>query len=263
MRRTAPCFHPRSVSVGQCSEETCSSTADQSRTVSASVCFGRRPLTRELCTLPLPCMRLRRLASFVAGFCSSCGRTTLASRPRIGGASLRATTPCRGCSLTTRSRGRRRAGRSSPRVQAPRPTAVGSAFGREALSDLPCCSAVDEEFEDVATQVLNRTCAMVNKYRRLLMVEAEVGAQTGLFLFFSTPCSDSSPFPAAFQSFFRNGDARQDLQRGGAPHPDAGQASGARGSRWDTEGVGSLQERLFNPAPFPPQTLFWTTSAVG
>lgn len=44
---------------------------------------------------------------------------------------------------------------------------------------------MDEEFEDVATQVLNRTCAMVNKYRRLLMVEAEVGAQTGLFLFFS------------------------------------------------------------------------------
>uniref|UniRef100_A0A674NDW7 BICRA like chromatin remodeling complex associated protein n=1 Tax=Takifugu rubripes TaxID=31033 RepID=A0A674NDW7_TAKRU len=34
-------------------------------------------------------------------------------------------------------------------------------------------SLVDEEFEDVAAQVLNRTCAMVNKYRRLLMVEAE------------------------------------------------------------------------------------------
>uniref|UniRef100_H3C3S8 BICRA like chromatin remodeling complex associated protein n=1 Tax=Tetraodon nigroviridis TaxID=99883 RepID=H3C3S8_TETNG len=34
-------------------------------------------------------------------------------------------------------------------------------------------SQVDEEFADVATQVLNRTCAMVNKYRRLLMVEAE------------------------------------------------------------------------------------------
>ncbi|XP_067286421.1 BRD4-interacting chromatin-remodeling complex-associated protein-like isoform X2 [Pseudorasbora parva] len=32
---------------------------------------------------------------------------------------------------------------------------------------------VDEEFEAVATQVLNRTQAMVNKYRRLLMVEAE------------------------------------------------------------------------------------------
>lgn len=41
-------------------------------------------------------------------------------------------------------------------------------------------SAVDEEFEDVATQVLSRTCAMVNKYRRLLMVEAEVGARTAL-----------------------------------------------------------------------------------
>lgn len=35
-------------------------------------------------------------------------------------------------------------------------------------------SAVDEEFEVVATQVLKRTQAMVNKYRRLLMVEAEV-----------------------------------------------------------------------------------------
>uniref|UniRef100_A0A7N6BSN2 GLTSCR protein conserved domain-containing protein n=1 Tax=Anabas testudineus TaxID=64144 RepID=A0A7N6BSN2_ANATE len=35
-------------------------------------------------------------------------------------------------------------------------------------------SQVDEEFEIVATQVLNRTQAMVNKYRRLLMVEAEV-----------------------------------------------------------------------------------------
>ncbi|KAI2658324.1 BRD4-interacting chromatin-remodeling complex-associated protein-like [Labeo rohita] len=32
---------------------------------------------------------------------------------------------------------------------------------------------VDEEFEAVAIQVLNRTQAMVNKYRRLLMVEAE------------------------------------------------------------------------------------------
>lgn len=35
---------------------------------------------------------------------------------------------------------------------------------------------VDEEFEAVATQVLKRTQAMVNKYRRLLMVEAEVRA---------------------------------------------------------------------------------------
>ncbi|KAM9837835.1 BRD4-interacting chromatin-remodeling complex-associated protein-like [Aulostomus maculatus] len=34
-------------------------------------------------------------------------------------------------------------------------------------------SQVDEEFELVATQVLKRTQAMVNKYRRLLMVEAE------------------------------------------------------------------------------------------
>lgn len=35
--------------------------------------------------------------------------------------------------------------------------------------------AVDEEFEAVATQVSMRTQSMVNKYRRLLMVEAEVG----------------------------------------------------------------------------------------
>lgn len=35
--------------------------------------------------------------------------------------------------------------------------------------------AVDEEFEAVATEVLMRTQSMVNKYRRLLMVEAEVG----------------------------------------------------------------------------------------
>lgn len=34
--------------------------------------------------------------------------------------------------------------------------------------------AVDEEFEAVATQVLKRTQSMVNKYRRLLLVEAEV-----------------------------------------------------------------------------------------
>lgn len=34
--------------------------------------------------------------------------------------------------------------------------------------------AVDEEFEAVASQVLMRTQSMVNKYRRLLMVEAEV-----------------------------------------------------------------------------------------
>ncbi|XP_059892580.1 BRD4-interacting chromatin-remodeling complex-associated protein-like isoform X2 [Gadus macrocephalus] len=34
-------------------------------------------------------------------------------------------------------------------------------------------SHVDEEFETVATQVLKRTHVMVNKYRRLLMVEAE------------------------------------------------------------------------------------------
>lgn len=34
--------------------------------------------------------------------------------------------------------------------------------------------AVDEEFEAVATQVLKKTQTMVNKYRRLLLVEAEV-----------------------------------------------------------------------------------------
>lgn len=37
---------------------------------------------------------------------------------------------------------------------------------------------MDEEFELVATQVLKRTQAMVNKYRRLLMAEGEVGTHT-------------------------------------------------------------------------------------
>lgn len=40
---------------------------------------------------------------------------------------------------------------------------------------------VDEEFEAVATQVLMRTQSMVNKYRRLLMVEAEVGLLQSTF----------------------------------------------------------------------------------
>lgn len=74
----------------------------------------------------------------------------------------------------------------------------------EALRDPCSCSAVDEEFEDVATQVLSRTCAMVNKYRRLLMVEAEVGAQTGVA---SVTSRGLTVFlPAAFLSFFRDGD---------------------------------------------------------
>uniref|UniRef100_A0A665VGA3 BRD4 interacting chromatin remodeling complex associated protein like n=1 Tax=Echeneis naucrates TaxID=173247 RepID=A0A665VGA3_ECHNA len=48
--------------------------------------------------------------------------------------------------------------------------------GGSALMQTEVCVvlfAVDEEFEAVATQVLKRTQAMVNKYRRLLMVEAE------------------------------------------------------------------------------------------
>lgn len=40
---------------------------------------------------------------------------------------------------------------------------------------------MDEEFELVATHVLMRTQAMVNKYRRLLMVEAEVGAHVSKY----------------------------------------------------------------------------------
>lgn len=55
------------------------------------------------------------------------------------------------------------------------PSRCVSASRMRVVSDLCPPSAVDEEFEDVAAQVLNRTCAMVNKYRRLLMVEAEVG----------------------------------------------------------------------------------------
>lgn len=55
------------------------------------------------------------------------------------------------------------------------PSGCDSASRMRVVSHLCPPSAVDEEFEDVAAQVLNRTCAMVNKYRRLLMVEAEVG----------------------------------------------------------------------------------------
>ena len=44
--------------------------------------------------------------------------------------------------------------------------------------NLYCVFTVDEEFEVVATQVLMRTHTMVNKYRRLLLVEAEVGSHT-------------------------------------------------------------------------------------
>lgn len=75
-------------------------------------------LTQELCMLSLLCIRLRLLISFTAGFCSSCGRITLGSRPQIGCGSLHSTTPCRGSSPTTCFRGRHRAGRSSPRVRA-------------------------------------------------------------------------------------------------------------------------------------------------
>lgn len=71
--------------------------------------------------------------------------------------------------------------------------------------------SVDEEFEIVATQVLNRTQAMVNKYRRLLMVEAEVSTfrASGSLLdtFYVIPWLKSAlPLPAAFQSIIRNGD---------------------------------------------------------
>lgn len=37
------------------------------------------------------------------------------------------------------------------------------------------CSAVDEEFETVSTQLLKRTQAMLNKYRLLLLEESRVG----------------------------------------------------------------------------------------
>lgn len=53
--------------------------------------------------------------------------------------------------------------------------------------------SVDEEFELVATQVLNKTQAMVDKYRRLLLVEAEVShsqvfvSNTGLTFLHTCP----------------------------------------------------------------------------
>ncbi|TRY94543.1 hypothetical protein DNTS_008444 [Danionella cerebrum] len=49
---------------------------------------------------------------------------------------------------------------------------------------------VDEEFETVASQVLNRTHAMVNKYRRLLMVEAEIFFALTFILLICTIRSD-------------------------------------------------------------------------
>lgn len=50
--------------------------------------------------------------------------------------------------------------------------------------------AVDEEFEVVASQVLTRTHAMVSKYRRLLMVEAEVGTPTTSCVHTRASCYD-------------------------------------------------------------------------
>lgn len=50
--------------------------------------------------------------------------------------------------------------------------------------------AVDEEFEVVATQVLSRTHAMVNKYRRLLMVEAEVSTHKQPVAYKCVSCYD-------------------------------------------------------------------------
>lgn len=49
---------------------------------------------------------------------------------------------------------------------------------------------MDEEFEVVATQVLKRTHAMVNKYRRLLLVEAEVGTHMSKYFHTHVSCYD-------------------------------------------------------------------------
>lgn len=101
--------------------------------------------------------------------------------------------------------------------------------------------AVDEEFEAVATQVLKRTQSMVNKYRRLLLVEAEVrpplaittlGAHMHSCRHSYTGCLPPLLFStAALQPVVGNGDDRSDLQPGGAQQPDAGQAHGASGPR--------------------------------
>lgn len=115
-------------------------------------------------------------------------------------------------------------------------------------TDLWSPSAVDEEFEDVATAVLSRTCAMVNKYRRLLLVEAEVG-MAGPLLLPVLLRSDSFLSPAAFQPFLRNGDDRQDLQPGRAQHPDAGQAAGPRRSRSEDR-IRRLSQTLPLTSPF-------------
>lgn len=63
---------------------------------------------------------------------------------------------------------------------------------------------MDEEFEVFAAQVLMRAEAMVNKYRRLLMVEAEVGVheQTCERLYYSN-CIILNPFCCSVKKTFQ------------------------------------------------------------
>lgn len=122
-------------------------------------------------------------------------------------------------------------------------------------------SAVDEEFEDVATQVLSRTCAMVNKYRRLLMVEAEVGARmalgclTGGVLTVRASPQRSSPSSemVMIDRTFNQEERRTLTQDKRLVLVDPGRTRKDPRSR----------SAVLDPASSPLQTASWKTSAVG
>lgn len=132
-------------------------------------------------------------------------------------------------------------------------------------SDLCSPSAVDEEFEEVATAVLSRTCAMVNKYRRLLLVEAEVGT-AGFLLPRVPPCSaltlssslqhssPSSEMVMIDRTF--NQEERNTLTQ------DKRLVLVDPGLKTDTENP-AVPHSSFNLASFPLQTAFWKNSAAG
>lgn len=146
------------------------------------------------------------------------------------------------------------------------PCCVGARSTR-LVSDLCPPSAVDEEFEDVAAQVLNRTCAMVNKYRRLLMVEAEVGVSspprgaltgtrlTGTRLTLRPSPQRSSPSSemVMIERTFNTEERRKLTQDKRLVLVDPG------GTRRD----GARCPARFNVASSPLQTASWKTSAVG
>lgn len=129
------------------------------------------------------------------------------------------------------------------------------------MSDLCPPSAVDEEFEDVAAQVLNRTCAMVNKYRRLLMVEAEVGVSfstrrvltgTGLTVRPSPQRSSPSSEMVMIERTFNTEERRKLTQDKRLVLVDPGET--------ERHPRGTAPS---NVASSPLQTASWKTSVVG